>query len=75
MFDYFKVYKSTITASKPTPSSHKINTVLWRRGTYLFPLNEMDLKFGKIVIFSSKYNIVEIRKGYSMALVFTFDIP
>ena len=33
-----------------------------------FPMNEMDHKFGKIVIFSKKYKIVEIRKCYSMAL-------
>ena len=40
----------------------------------LFPMNEMDHKYG-IVIFSKQYNILEIRKCYSMALVFTFDIP
>ena len=38
-------------------------------------MNEMDLKFGKMVIFSKQYTILEIRKRYSMALVFTFDIP
>ena len=37
----------------------------------LFPMNEMDHKFGKIVIFSKQYKILEIRKYYSMALVFT----
>ena len=39
-----------------------------------FLINEMDHKFGKIVIFSKQYKILEIRKCYSMALVFTFDI-
>ena len=38
-------------------------------------MNEVDLKFGKIVIFSKQYKILEIRKCYSMALVFTFNIP
>ena len=37
-------------------------------------MNEMDHKYGKIVIFSKQYKILEIRKCYSMALVFTFDI-
>ena len=32
-------------------------------------------EFGKSVIFSKQYKILEIRKCYSMALVFTFDIP
>ena len=40
-----------------------------------FPMKEMDHKFSKIVIFSKHYKILEIRKCYSMALVFTFDIP
>ena len=40
-----------------------------------FPMNEMDHTFGKIVIFSKQYSILEILKCYSMALVFTFDIP
>ena len=40
-----------------------------------FSMNEMDHKFGKIVIFSKQYKILEIRKCYSMAMVFTFDIP
>ena len=47
--------------------------VMKKRGP--FPMNEMDHKFGKIVIFSKQYKILEIRKCYSMALVFTFDIP
>ena len=33
-----------------------------------FPMNEMDHKFGKIVIFSKQYKILEIQKWYSMAL-------
>ena len=37
-------------------------------------MNEMDLKFGKIVIFSKQYKILEIGKCYSMAFVFTFNI-
>ena len=40
----------------------------------LFSMNEMDLKFSKIVIFSNQYKILEIRKCFSMALMFTFDI-
>ena len=40
-----------------------------------FPMNEMNHKFGKILIFSKQYKILEIRKCYSMALVSTFDIP
>ena len=40
-----------------------------------FPMNEMDLKFDKNAIFSKQYKLLEIRKCYSMALVFTFDIP
>ena len=40
---------------------------------YPFPM--MDNKFGKIVTFSKQYKILEIRKCYLMALVFTFDIP
>ena len=39
-----------------------------------FPINERDHKLGKIVIFSKQYKILEVRKCYSMALVFTFDI-
>ena len=37
-----------------------------------FPMNEMDHKFGKIVIFSKLYEILDIRKSYSMALVSTY---
>ena len=40
----------------------------------LFAINEMDHKFSKIVIFSKQYKILEIRKYYSMAMVFTFDM-
>ena len=40
-----------------------------------FPLNEMDHKFGKMVIFSQQYEILDIRKCNLMARVFTFDIP
>ena len=40
-----------------------------------FPMNEMDHKFRKIVVFSKQYKILEIRRCYSMALVFTLDIP
>ena len=38
-------------------------------------MNEMDHKFGKIIIFSKQNNFLEIGKCYSMALVFIFDIP
>ena len=37
-------------------------------------MNEMDHKFGKPVIFSKQYKILEIWKCYSMALVFIFNI-
>ena len=37
----------------------------------LFPMNEMNLKFSKIVIFSNQYKNLEIRKCYSMALIST----
>ena len=63
---------NVITATNPSPSSHEINTVK-KRGP--FPVKEMYHKFGKIVIFSKQYKILEIRKCYPMALVFTFDIP
>ena len=39
-----------------------------------FPMNEMDHKISKIVIFSKQYKILEIRKCYAMTSVFTFDI-
>ena len=38
-------------------------------------MNEMGHKIGEIVIFSKQYKILEIRKCFSMAFVFTFDIP
>ena len=38
-------------------------------------MNEMEHKFGKTVNFSKQYGILEVRKCYSMFLVFTFDIP
>ena len=41
----------------------------------LFPMNEMDLKFRKIIIiFSNQYKILEIRKWYWIALMFTFNM-
>ena len=41
----------------------------------MFPMNEMELQFSKIFIFSSNQcKILEIRKCYSMALMSTFDI-
>ena len=41
----------------------------------LFPMNEMDLKFCKIAIYSNQYKIFfEIRECYLMALMSTFDI-
>ena len=41
----------------------------------LFPMNEMDLKFSKIAIYSNQYKILEIRERYSMALMSSFVIP
>ena len=40
----------------------------------LFPVNEMDLKFSKIIIFSNQDKISEIRKCFSMALASTFRL-
>ena len=37
-------------------------------------MNEMDHEFGKIIIFSKQLKILEIRKCYSMAMMFTCDI-
>ena len=39
----------------------------------LFPMNEMDLKFSKIIIFPNQ-NFLEIRKCFSMVLMLNFDI-
>ena len=41
----------------------------------LFPMNERDLKFSKIVIFSNQYKNLEIQKCYLIALVSAFDTP
>ena len=41
---------------------------------YLFPLNEMDLKCSETVIFSNQYKALEIRKCYSMALMFAYNM-
>ena len=41
----------------------------------LFSMYEMDLKFTKFVIIFNQYKILDIRKCYSMALMFTLDIP
>ena len=42
--------------------------------TDLFPMNERDLNFSKIVIVSNKYKNLKIQKCYSMALMCTLDI-
>ena len=79
-FCYFKLplmhtyITKDITATNPSPSLHKNHYCIMKKRDP-FPMNEMDHKFGKIVIFSKQYKILEIRKCYSMALVFTFDIP
>ena len=39
------------------------------------PMNEMDNKFWQNLFFSKQYKILEIRKCYSTAMVFTFYIP
>ena len=41
--------------AQPSPSSHKINTHCVMKKRDLFPMNERDLNFSKIVIFSNKY--------------------
>ena len=40
-----------------------------------FPMNEIDLKFNKISIFSKQYKNFGIQKCYLMALMATFRIP
>ena len=63
---YNKVFNYIYTATNPSPSSHKINTVgLKKRDP--FPINERDLIFSKIVIFSNKYKNSKIRKCYKNA--------
>ena len=56
-----------ITATNQSPSSHKSILYFEEEG----PISDEC----KIVIFSKQYKILEIRKWYSMALVFNFDIP
>ena len=56
-------------------TNHRIKSILCYEKEEPVSLNKMGHKFDKIVIFSKQYNILEIRKCYSMALVFTFDIP
>ena len=53
---------------------HRINQYYVMKKEDPFHMNEMNLKFSKIVIFSYKNKILEIRKCYSMALMFTFDL-
>ena len=65
--------KRSKVMEKSVKSQGILKTIL--SGNPGFPINEMDNKFGKIVIFSKQYKILEIRKCYSMALVFTFDTP
>ena len=38
-------------------------------------MNEMNLKFSKIAIFSNQYKILENWECYTMALMSTLDIP
>ena len=40
----------------------------------LFSMNEMELKFSKIIIFYNKCKILEIWKCFSMALMLIIDI-
>ena len=37
-------------------------------------MNEMNLKFSKIITFSNQYKILEIQKCFSIVLTSTFDI-
>ena len=41
----------------------------------MFPINEMVLKFNKIVNFSCQEEILEFRKCYLIALAYIYDIP
>ena len=41
----------------------------------LLTMNEMDLKFSKVVIFPDRYKILEIRKMLFDGLMSTFYIP
>ena len=34
----------------------------------------MDINLAKLLFFSNQFKILEIRKCYSMAIIFTFDI-
>ena len=58
-------HKSFITSTNPSPSSlHRIKSILcYEEEGPVFFMNEMDHKFGKIVIFSKQYKILEIRKS------------
>ena len=70
-----KALKRLYTATNPSPSSHKINTVLWRRGI-CFLWMRWTLNSAKPSFFYNRYTeILEIWKCYSMALMSTFEIP
>ena len=80
-FATFKIFKNKKKLNLPFVQSrppihllHRIKSILCyeEQGPISY---EMDHKFGKIVIFSKQYKILEIRKCYLMALVFTLDIP
>ena len=60
----YRQYASTYTFT---------SVIMKKRDPFL--MNEMDHKFGKIVFFSKQYTILEFRKCFLTALVFTFDIP
>ena len=68
-FDHFALFLNYLNhktiinnmATNSAPSSHKIKRDL-------FHMNEMDLRFNKIVILSNQYKILEIRKRYSDGL-------
>ena len=61
-------YTTIDMATNPSPSY----CVMKKRDP--FPMNERDLNFSNIVIFSNKYKNLKIHKCYSMALMCTFDI-
>ena len=47
------------TATNPSPSSHKNQYCVMKKRD-LLPMNERDLNFSKIVIFSNKYKNLKI---------------
>ena len=67
-------YQCLHMATNPAVSLDKVDTVLWRRGT-CFLWMRWALNSAKSIFFPNQYKFLDIQKCYSMALMFTFDIP